>query len=132
MLHNHLLKKLISQWIVLISFMKSVNYKYKGLFLDSDFYSIGQYVYSYDSIMLYCVPQSCKLWTGKVWVLQLYSPFLRLFCLFWNLGLYDHLNNFAKKLAEIFGRYIIKWVDQFSENYNLCIKSSDLWASDVF
>ena len=41
-----------SHWIFRASLSTSFNYKCKSLFLDSQFYSIGVYAWSYDSSML--------------------------------------------------------------------------------
>lgn len=75
---------------------KSLDNKCEGLFLNSQFYSIDQYVYSYISTSLsffeISLPHALKcftvLITSFVVILHFCSSFSKLFWLFWHSGIF--------------------------------------------
>ena len=80
---HHLLKRLYSpSELSLQCCWKSIDHKCMGLFLDSQFFSIV-YVSILNASSTQSWPLQLKFWNWKMWVLQLFSSFSRLFWLLW-------------------------------------------------
>ena len=70
----HFLEYTFYQWLFWHLCENLFVYNYKGLYLDSQFCSINQYVYPYANTILFWLPKLySKFWNWRLKVLQLYS-----------------------------------------------------------